>query len=239
MKRIQKRYLLTVSIFLPLCVAALVGWNYLLRLPCTEIQYTGAEFLEPASLNSLIDTTLTPPLIVDRLQRHPWIFGVHAVCYPTRVMQVKIDERQPWLLGVAPNGEPRYYLDAHGFMMPLSHQMTFDVPIVRGMKESYHPLKHIENQQVRQLAALMPLLPEEIISIISEFEIHEDGLQVVVRQSDSHLMAAVQVGETQWEQQIHKMYRFWTQQEWTEKDSIPDFIDLRFNGQIITRQTSI
>ena len=239
MKSFQKRYLYTLSIVLPLCVVALVGWNYLLRLPCTEIQYTGAEILEPASLNSLIDTTLTPPLIVDRLQRHPWIVGVQAVCYPTRVMQVKIDERQPWLLGVAPNGQPEYYLDAHGFMMPLDNQMTFDVPIIRGIKESYHPLKPIQNLQVRRLAALMPLLPEEILSMVSEFEFHEGSLQLLIRRSDSHLMTAVQIGETQWEQQLYKMYRFWTQHQWTEEDLIPDFVDLRFNGQIITRQTSI
>jgi len=239
MKSLQKRYIITLAIVLPLCIGAVVGWNYLLQLPCTEINITGSEILDQASLNSLIDTTLTPPLIVDRLQRHPWIFGVQATCYPTRVMEVKIDERQPWLLGVKPSGEPEYYLDAYGFMLPLQDHMTFDVPMVRGMTETYHPLRPIQNQEVRQLVGLIPQLPQEFISMVSEFNIHERELGLLIRRSDSHLMTEVYVGETQWEPRLRKLYRFWTQHEWAEEDPTPKFIDLRFNGQIITRQLSI
>jgi len=228
----MKRTLLIVMVVLP-CIGAALGWRYLLQLPCTEIHITGMEFTDLESVHSLIDSTLSAPLMVDRLRRHPWIHGVHAVCYPTGTMQIDVQERQPWLLAVSDEGYPIYYIDEFGFMMPMQKHVTFDVPILRGINESYPPMQAIGHSDVQRLVALLPTLPEEILSFISEFEITSHGLSMTMRDLDMGKVFVVQLGKKQWEERLYKLRTFWKEGDWVDADQTFDMIDLRFRGQII------
>ncbi|MCY4170963.1 MAG: hypothetical protein OXE59_05525 [Bacteroidetes bacterium] len=234
----MKRYLITVTIVLP-CIGAILGWQYLLQQPCTDIHISGMEYIDPESVHSLIGSTFSPPLIVDRLQRHPWIHGVHAVCYPTGTMQIDVNERQPWLLAVSDEGYPIYYIDEFGFMMPPQRHISFDVPIIRGMDEVYHPMKAVTHQNVQKLVAMIPTLPAEILTIISEFEVTDTGLNMILRDSEMNHVLVAQLGNEQWKHRLHKLRAFWIENDWNQADQVPGMIDLRFRGQIITRKKEI
>ncbi len=234
----MKRFFIIVIIVLP-CIGAILGWRYLLQLPCTDIHITGMEFIDPESVHNLVDSTLSTPLIVDRLRRHPWIYGVHAVCYPTGTMQIDVSERQPWLLAVSDEGYPAYYIDKFGFMMPPQTHVTFDVPIVRGINEPYHPMHTISHQEVQTLAALVPTLPEEILSFASEFQLTDYGLNVIVRDTVSRHISLVKLGHEKWGQRLDRLHMFWNENEWGQANGVPDMIDLRFRGQIIIQEKEI
>ena len=235
MKRERKRLIVTLTAILPICIGGIVGWSYLLQRPCTQIEITGAEYADSASIYNLVEAVSSAPLVVDRLQRHPWIQGVHAICYPTGTMQVEIFERLPRLLVLSRNGSPEYYLDEFGYMMPTNTRLVFDVPLVRGVQDAYHPLLPVGNDEVRNLVALLPRLPSEVTSLISEFDIGEDGLNMRMH-TGTDQATLVRLGSEAWEKRLHRLYTFWNKQAWPPEDRIVDLIDLRFNGQIITRE---
>jgi len=235
----RKRLVTRLLIILPIFIAGGIGWYYLLQRPCSQVEIIGTKYADSESMYRLIEAVFSAPLIVDRMQRHPWIRGVRAVCYPTGTMQIRIDERLPRLLALTRDGSPAYYLDEFGYMMPTTTQLVFDVPLIRGITTPYHPLLPIRDHEVKNLAALMPRLPVEVISLISEFEINENGLTMMIRFTDSEQTVLVNLGNKAWGTRVQRLYDLWSQGIWPPEDQAIGFIDLRFHGQIITRETPI
>ncbi len=239
MKRRQKRTLIFLAVTLPVCVGGIAGWSYLWQRPCTEVEMIGVEYTDTASMYQLIDSIFNPQLVVDRLQRHPWVRGVRAICYPTGTLQVEILERQPRLLTIAENGRPAYYLDASGYMMPAYTQAAFDVPLLRGAPSPYRALSSVTDPAVRNLLTLLPQLPVRIDSLISEFEVTETGLTMIMRAAGIDQATVVHLGDTAWEKKLHRLYNFWEQQVRPHEDRTFEVIDLRFRGQIVTKENPI
>lgn len=224
---------------LPICIAGGVGWYYLLQRPCNKIEIIGTEYVDPESVHKLIEAVFSAPLAVDRLQRHPWIRGVRAVCYPTGTLQIKIQERLPRLLVLTSKGDPAYYLDEFSYMMPISSDVIFDVPLVRGITGSYNPLLPIRDSKVQNLTTLLSRLPAEITSLISEIELTENGAKTVMRFTGLTQTTVVLLGHEDWEKRLLRLYAFWNQGDWPLGDQAVALIDLRFRGQIITREIPI
>ncbi len=239
MKRRQRRILTLLVIYLSICVVGSIGWSYLWQRPCNQIAITGTEYTDPASMYELIDSAFSPQLVVDRLQRHPWVQGVRAICYPTGTMRVEVLERRPYLLTLTETGRPAYYLDEFGYMMPAYTQAIFDVPLLRGTANPYRALSPVKDQAVRDLLALLPRLPAEIDPLISEFEVTENELTMIMRVASADQITVVHLGDTAWEKRLHKLYAFWDQQIRPREDRMVDVIDLRFRGQVVTREKPI
>ena len=235
----KKRYLVALAVVLPLCMGGSTGWYYLWKPPCTQIEITGTEHTNPALIYNLVDSTLSPRLVVDRIQRHPWVRTVHAVCYPTRIMRVEITERFPRLLALTEDGIPAYYLDELGYMMPVPASPVFDVPLLRGSTDPYHALLPVNNREVRNLLALMPRLPVTEKTVISECGLTDAGLTMNLRLAGADQITTVYLGDDAWERKLYRLDSFWKQRLQLEADQAVDVIDLRFKGQIITRKKAI
>ena len=223
---------------IPICLGGAMGWKYLWERPCVRIEIAGIQYTDSASVHGLVDSTLTPQMIVDRLQRHPWIHSARAVCYPTGTTHVQIYERGPRLLVLTENGDADYYLDESGYMMPPTAHMVFDVPLVRGVPEPYHAVHPVKNAEVRNLLTLLPRIGSQMDFLVSEFEIVEDGLILIARAMGDDHTAVVRLGSKDWEKRLDRLYDFWNKEVAGREDRVFDLIDLRFNGQIITREKS-
>lgn len=232
----RRRYLAVLAVVLSICMGGSTGWYYLWQRPCTQIEITGAEYTDTESIYSLIDSTLTSRLVVDRIQRHPWVRTVHAVCYPTGIMRVEVEERFPRLLALTEEGMPAYYLDEFGYMMPAPVSPIFNVPLLRGSPDNYHALVPVKNQQVRNLLALISRIPLVEEMMISEFGVTDIGLTMNLRLGDAEEMTTVYLGEEAWEQKFYRLDAF--QSLHPGVNHAVGVIDLRFNGQIITREKS-
>lgn len=239
MTRRQRHILTFLAISLLICVGVSSGWSYLWQRPCTQITITGAEYTDSATMYGLIDRTFSTQLVVDRLQRHPWVQGARAICYPTGTMRVEVLERRPHLLTLTETGRPAYYLDEFGYMMPAHTQAAFDVPLLRGTTNPYRALSPVEDQTVRDLLGLLPRLPTEIDRLISEFEVTENELTMIMHVAGADHATVVHLGDTAWEERLHKLYAFWDQQIRPREDQMVEVIDLRFRGQIVTRENPI
>lgn len=235
-KRRKIWYVLLVAI--PICLGSAMGWKYLWERPCVRLEIAGIQYTDSASVHSLVHSTLTPQMIVDRLQRHPWIHSARAVCYPTGTTHVQIYERVPRLLVLTGNGDTAYYLDEHGYMMPPAAPMAFDVPLVRGVLEPYHAVYPVESAEVRDLLTLLPRIGSRMDFLVSEFEIAENDLILIARAMGGDHTAVVRLGSEDWEKRLDRLYDFWEKEVAGREDRVFDVIDLRFSGQIITREKS-
>ncbi len=235
----RTRILRILATTLLIGVAGVIGWHYLLQRPCTRIELTGVTYTAPEVLYSLIDTTLTIQLVVDRIQRHPWVRGGHAVCYPTGTMRVQVLERVPRLLALDGNGSPAYYLDEFGYMIPVDSKTIFDVPLLRGTMNPYHALFPLNDPSVRNLLSILPRLPSGLDSLISEFEIKEDELVLILRGTGADQTTIARFGSEDWEHRFHLLEVFRDQTTWSHGDRTIEMIDLRYQGQIITQEQPI
>lgn len=236
-QRKRRHILITLALMAPLCIGAVIGWNHLWQRPCTQLEITGVKYSDIGSMYRLIDSTLSTQLVVDRLQRHPWIHGVRAVCYPTGTMHIEVVEHLPRLLVLTQEGTPAYYLGESGQMMPMGTLATFDVPLLRGSDEPYHAMSLVENQMTLNLLGLLPSLSSEVDSLISEFELTQDGLTMMMRSPHTNRTSLVRLGHQQWHRRLDRLYTFWNQEIQPHEDRMFKVIDLRFGGQIITQES--
>ena len=234
----RRRIWFALLVIIPICLGGAMGWKYLWERPCVRLEIAGIHYTDSASVHSLVDGTIAPQLIVDRLQRHPWIHSARAVCYPTGTTHVQIYERVPRLLVLTENGDTAYYLDDYGYMMPPAAHMVFDVPLVRGVPEPYHAVQPVKNTEVRNLLTLLPRIVSQMDFLISEFEIAGNGLTLIARAMGGDHTAVVRLGFEDWEERLDRLYDFWDKEVAGREDRVFDVIDLRFNGQIITREKS-
>ncbi|MCY4675027.1 MAG: cell division protein FtsQ/DivIB [Bacteroidetes bacterium] len=234
----RKRILTALLVVIPICLGGVMGWKYLWERPCVRLEIMGIQSADSASVYSLVDSTLTPQMIVDRLRRHPWIHSARAVCYPTGTTHVQIRERVPRLLVLTGHGDTAYYLDEYGYMMPPAAHVVFDVPLVRGVPEPYHAVRPMKNTEVRNLLALLSRIGPRMDFLVSEFEITESSLTLIARAMGADHTAIVRLGSEDWEKRLDRLYDFWGKEVERLEDRVFDVIDLRFDGQIITREKS-
>ena len=234
----RRQIWIVLLVVIPIGLGGVMGWKYLWERPCVRLEIAGIHYTDSTLVHSLVDSTLTPQMIVDRLQRHPWIHSARAVCYPTGTTHVQIYERVPRLLVLTENGDPAYYLDEYGYMMPPAAHMVFDVPLVRGVPEPFHAVHPVKNAEVRNLLTLLPRIGSEMDFLVSEFEIAENGLILIARAMGGDHTAVVRLGSEDWEKRLDRLYDFWDKEVAGREDRVFDVIDMRFNGQIITREKS-
>ncbi|MDE2770956.1 MAG: cell division protein FtsQ/DivIB [Bacteroidota bacterium] len=234
----RRQIWIVLLVVIPIGLGGVMGWKYLWERPCVRLEIAGIQYTDSTLVHSLVDSTLTLQMIVDRLQRHPWIHSARAVCYPTGTTHVQIYERVPRLLVLTGNGDTAYYLDENGYMMPPAAHMVFDVPLVRGVPEPYHAVHPVKNPAVRNLLTLLPRIDSQMDILVSEFEIAENGLILIARAMGGDHTAVVRLGSEDWEKRLDRLYDFWDKEVAGREDRVFDVIDLRFNGQIITREKS-
>ena len=214
------------------------GWQHMADRPCTEINLQGVRYVDRAALEAMILDTMDADIVADRLRRHPWVRASSAFCYPNGILHVWIEERVPRGLLLS-QGQPAYYVDRFGFMMPMDTVMAFDVPLIHNAPVSYRPLEPAEHQGLRTLVAMLPSLDATTDSLISEFIFSNDELDVITRPISAGTATRVMLGKEQWEARLKRLDAFWRQQAAQVPDRNYETIDLRFNGQIITVESTI
>ena len=215
------------------------GWQHMADRPCTTMNLQGVHYVDRAALEAMILDTMDPEIIADRLRRHPWVRASSAICYPTGKLHVWVEERVPRALLMSNQGQPAFYVDRLGFMMPKDTLMAFDVPLIHNAHVSYRPLEPTEHHGLRTLVAMLPSLDAATDSLISEFIFADSGLELITRPTPTGTATRVRLGKEQWKARLEHLEAFWKQQVAQVPGRHYEIIDLRFRGQIVTVETAI
>jgi cell division protein FtsQ len=141
-----------------------VGWRWLSGVTVSEVAVAGAEHAVPDSLVALAGVTVgdtlvhvDPVIAADRVRRHPWVETASVRRLPTGTVLITVDERVPVALALE-RGRPSHYLDRHGYGLPRVDGAAYDVPVLHGLRDAYHPVTPVQDSLARS-AYSMPSPP--------------------------------------------------------------------------------
>lgn len=241
----KTRILLLVTLVITGAIGWL-GWNWLQGLELGSIRISGNQHADGESILELaqIDTgevllSIDPNLIADRVERHPWVEKARVMRLPPDLLSISVNERSPVALAINTEGLPVGYLDAHGYKMPMTPYARYDVPILKGAALPPHPMRPVTDGSVAELLrALGSLRPEEDV-LISSFEVDPSG-QISLRTEPVHDASSilVRLGRHDFDERLANLEAFWRRAVVTRPDVRYEWIDLRFNSQIVTREKS-
>lgn len=232
------------SLVVAVCVCAVIvvlGWRWYAGGTVQSMSVSGATVLTADSVRALAHLRsgmslreVDPERTTARLTRHPWIADAQVRTHPFRNhVAVALDERTPVGRWVDAEGRPQFYLDAHGYALPLRNDSVFDVPLVYDDSISYHQHEPVARPELRQ--ALRAIAGSgTTYDIISGIEIGPDhAVQLYVTHPQGHAMT-VRLGKQGYPEKLRRLEAFHTHVIQQTADPVRT-IDLRFRGQVITR----
>ena len=243
-RRQRRRRVLRVAGLVALALGLAAAWVWQRTLPLERITVVGADHAPAAEVVRLTAVTpdsvalfsLSPALIADRAQRHPWVKAATVRRLPTGTLRLKVEERQPVLLVLDAAGRPSPFLDAEGYAMPVNaaSPTRYDVPVLHGAP-AYHPTQPVESAGLRSLLAALATADAETQALVSEIDW---GRRVTLWTTpvEGHGSVAVRLGREGHASQLRRLRAFWDQSVLPRPDTPFELVDLRFEGQVVTRE---
>ena len=223
-----------------------LGWSRVARLPLRDVTVEGAVMAHADRLLALarlesdsLLVSVSPSMVDDRVSRHPWVREARTNRLPDGTVSIRVTERTPVLLVLSASGRPEYYVDRDGHRMPYEAGHAFPVPVLRGFTEPYHPVRVVRNSSIRELVAVIPDLEPEVNALLSEFRYSTaTGVDLVTTPTPTGETLGVHLGRSGFRTRFERLEAFWDQAVLTRPGVRYTSVDLRFDGQIITRESS-
>lgn len=240
-------------------VAALVlglgaAWMWQRTLPLRRVAVTGTVHADAAEVARLTGArpdsdavfSLSPALVADRAQRHPWVRTAHVRRLPTGTLSVRVEEREPVVL-VMRDGRPAGYLDADGVALPLDAvsdssrarrgAVPYDVPLLTGAVPAVAPGERVASGALRETLAALAAADDATDALVSEIEWHPSGRAVLwTTPAGGHPSVPVRLGRTGVADQLARLRAFWDQSVLPRPRARFRSVDLRFEGQVVTQE---
>ncbi|MFN3596709.1 MAG: cell division protein FtsQ/DivIB, partial [Rubricoccaceae bacterium] len=229
--------------------AVLLGaWVWTRTLPVRAVEVVGYAHAHPDALRTLAAVVpgeaalyaLRPAEVAARVERHPWVARAAVSRYPTGRLRIRVEEREPVALVLAPDGRPGYYLDAAGYAMPTataSGGSAFDVPLLRGAVPPYTETGPVADGALRALLAALAAAHPAEHALVSEVELGPGGaLTLYTTPAGAHGPIRVALSPTDLPDQLARLRAFFAQAVLPQPARTFHLVDLRFSGQIVTRE---
>ena len=221
------------------------AWIWQRTLPLERVEVAGAVHAPTAEVVALTHAvpdsvalfSLSPALIADRAQRHPWVESATVRRLPTGTLRIAVEERVPVVLVLDGAGRPSHFLDAEGFAMPVAaaSPALFDVPVLTGAPP-YHPAQPVASDHLRSFLAALDRADEATQALVSEVQWGRRATlwTTPVAEHGSLPVRLDPTGDTA--DQLRRLRAFWDQAVLPRPEVRFETVDLRFRGQVVTRE---
>ena len=212
---------------------------------CTGVEFIGTKASNLTHLRNLtpvkegtVYADIDMEAVADSVRRYPWVKGVQIDERWNGIFTIHIEERIPVLLVLDKQGYPQYYLDRTGRQMPLSKNATFDLPLVSGNTPRFQNGQWIGESSLRELGWAMSQIDANYQALASSFYIRNSGsiLMQTVEYGKKNPIE-VKLGLTDFKERLQTFGAFWHQAVLPRPDKTFQQVDLRFDGQIVTRES--
>lgn len=235
-----------------MCAAMLVmagtlylGWTWLDGLVVRRVVLEGHRYAEEDAVLAVarVDTgvrllDVESSIIADRAMRHPWIRTADVRRLPPGIVRIAVKERAPVALVLGGDGMPAAYLDNEGNCLPLVEGAVYDVPLVRGLRLPENPTQPINSQSVAELMTALADIDPMIDALISSFDVDADGeITLHTAPAGTQTSIDIRLGARGYAEKFQRLKAFWTQAVISRPEKTFDSIDLRFDSQIVTRES--
>ena len=179
-----------------------------------------------------------PDRVAVRVTRHRWIEEATVTRWLTGTLSIRVRERIPVALVVGGTGRPLYYLDRDGFMLPVDTLARYDVPLLRGFDGDPERAVKIDDRDTLELLQALATLEPETDDLISDVVLVEhSGFEIVTVPFRQNRSIRVKLGRGKYKQKLAKLVAFWEQAVVGRSEKNIEWIDLRFDGQVVTKET--
>jgi cell division septal protein FtsQ len=221
-------------------------WGFVNDVRVSQVAVSGHVHALESELIDLsgIDSTgslmaVKPDTIEARVSAHPWIDEASVRRWPTGRVDIRVRERVPVLLAIDARGEPSVYVDAHGHVMPLVKSAVYDVPLLRADMQRFAAQGVIRDGAIRDLASALARLPREVTALLSDAEYRDGEIWMRTLPAGDVGTLQVRLGRQGLESRLMRLHDFWHQAVLPRPDRRYSVVDLRFDSQIVTRETVI
>ena len=220
-----------------------LAWQWVVGIEVGDVRIEGALFTAEESILAYagIDSTrllidVNPDTVAAAVASLPWVLEANVRRWPTGGVSIRVKERVPVLMAIGNDGRPAYYVDGAGHTMPLHDDAVFDVPVVRGATPEFRD-GLVLGEPLAGFAASQTVLPREVTSLIAEAELRSGEVWIRTLPSQAGETIQVRLGEEDFETRLHRLHAFWHQAVAGRPNKQFAQIDLRYNSQIVTRET--
>lgn len=244
--RLAARLLGLAAVVGAVLAVGLLGWQWQSTVTVRHVAVSGAQHAPVDSVRHLarVDSgtvmeRIDGALVADRVSRHPWVETAEITKQRARrTLLVSVKERSPAALVVDGSGQPVYYLDAAGYAMPRVDSTGYDVPLVRGLDAEYHPVRRLAPPSLRAVLDALPATESE--ALIGELAVQADSsVQLLTVPLADYDPLPVRLGTGNVRSKLRRLDAFSEQVLRTTPNKTIGEIDLRFDGQIVTREHPI
>lgn len=244
-RRARRRKLLRMAGAGLLVLALGAAWIWQRTLPLERIEVAGAVHaptdeviaLTRAVPDSVSLFALSPALLADRAQRHPWVEAATVRRLPTGTLRIAVEERIPVVLVLDGAGRPSHFLDAAGFAMPAAaaSPALYDVPVLTGAPP-YHPTQPVDSPGLPSFLTALATADAATQALVSEIRWRPRPTlwTTPVAAHGSLPVRLDPAGDPA--DQLRRLRAFWNQAVLPRPEVRFDTIDLRFDGQVVTRE---
>jgi cell division septal protein FtsQ len=177
--------------------------------------------------------------IAARAALMPWVAEARVHRMPNMTLEIEVRERTPVLLAVDATGRPARYLDREGFQMPFVRGASYGVPILRGYDEPYVPAQATRDSVLIELLRVVADLDAETDALLSTFSLHDGQVELYTAPKPGRGAVHVGLGVGDYAAKLSRLRAFWNQELLAQREKHVEWIDLRFDSQIITRERTL
>jgi cell division septal protein FtsQ len=181
---------------------------------------------------------IDPTLVESRVARHNWVEHVSVTRWPTGTLAIGVKERVPVALVVGDDGLPLCYLDRDGVRLPIDTLALYDVPLLRGIDGALGAASKIDDEDTLELLSVLASLDPDSDGLISDVVLVGNfGFEIVTSPRRRSESIRVKLGRGEYEKKFARLGAFWEQAITGHPERNFEWIDLRFAGQVVTKET--
>lgn len=182
---------------------------------------------------------IDPDLIAGRMGLHPWIESATVTRWPTGVLAIQVRERTPVALSVSAAGSPVFYIDRTGASLPVDSVSVYDVPLLRGIANGTRPVTIRDSTTIELLEVLATVSPS-VDGLLSDLLVRPDGeIDAITVPVHDGSCIRVRFGRGDYARKMKTLRAFWMQAVAGSPTKRIEWIDLRFRGQVVTKEESV
>ena len=238
----RRRWLRRLAVVV-LVLGLAAAWVWQRTLPFERVAVVGTAHTPVVEVERLLavrpDSTalygLDPALLAGRAERHPWVREASVRRLPTGTLRVRVEERTPVALALDGAGRPSHFLDAGGYAMPASPSALYDVPVVRGAP-AYHAVQPVSDPALRSLLAAFGRADDATLALVSDVD-WGGPVTLWTTPAGGHASVPVRLGRGgDYGDRLRRLRAFWDQSVLPRPAHDFRLVDLRFDGQVVTRE---
>ncbi|MCC5926622.1 MAG: cell division protein FtsQ/DivIB [Bacteroidetes bacterium] len=227
-------------IMLLLGTAALAGWYFKSDTVIQSVNVTGNYFTEASEIIAIAGIPLQSPpdsvsflAVLQRIETLPYIKTAGMRLASRGAVQISVQERTP--IGMFIQGNRRVFTDEQGVILPVRPGKAVDVPLVYGIGISARQdtLRSAAFQQVRDFLIEAQRVPLAFATLSEIAWTADEGIVALSHENGIRLV----FGRDRYAESLRNWDLFYRQVVAVRGPQQFTSVDLRYNGQIVTRES--